>query len=105
MAEPARIQDEMEPAQRELGAVPDSDLVKAAKRGDARACSELFERYRRSIMAYCSLATNRDRDRAREFTQEIFERTFGAVLRISKPENFRGFLFTVAANVCRTRGG
>lgn len=82
----------------------DVELVRAGQRGDASALRELFERHRRDVMAYCSVATGRDRERALELAQETFARAFAALPRLSDPERFRGFLFTVAANVCRTRG-
>lgn len=90
------------------GALPrrasDVELVRGGQRGEPCALRELFERYKRPVMAYCSVATGGNREQAREFTQETFARTFAALPRLSDPERFRGFLFTVAANVCRTRG-
>jgi RNA polymerase sigma-70 factor, ECF subfamily len=82
----------------------DAELVLSGNRGDIRAFRLLFDRYRRPIMAYCSAAAGWNRERARDFAQETFARSFAALSRLSEPEKFRGFLFTVAANVCRTRG-
>lgn len=81
-----------------------SDLVRAGQRGDADALRVLFVQYRRPVMAYCLVAAGRNRERALDLLQETFARAFGALSRLLEPEKFRGFLFTVAANVCRTRG-
>jgi len=81
-----------------------ANLVRAAQRGNVTALRELFERNRRRVMEYCWLAAGRDRERALDLSQETFARTFSALSRLKEPESFRGFLFTVAANVCRTRG-
>ena len=79
-------------------------LVRRGQRGDPGALRELFERYQRPVMQYCSCAAGTDRERARDFAQETFGRAFAALPGLADPERFDGWLFTIAANVCRTRG-
>ena len=79
-------------------------LVRGAQRGDPRAFRGLFDRYQRSVMSYCLLSSNRDRELAKDLTQECFARAFASLGSLADPERFQGWLFTLAANTCRTRG-
>jgi len=78
--------------------------VRAAQRGDPAALRALFDRHHRAVLGYCLLATGRDRDRAVDLLQETFCRAFQGLGGLAAPERFRGWLFSIAANVCRTRG-
>jgi RNA polymerase sigma-70 factor (ECF subfamily) len=82
----------------------EADDVVAAQKGDRAAQRELFDRHRRAVFGYCLVAASRDRDLALDLLQETFARAFRALPRLTEPEKFRGWLFTIAANVCRSRG-
>jgi len=79
-------------------------LVRAAQGGDRRASRALFDQFQKGVMGYCLLSANQDRDRALDLTQEVFARAFRSLTGLTEPARFQGWLFTIAANVCRTRG-
>lgn len=78
--------------------------VAAARQGDRRAQRALFERYRRPLLAYCLLSANGDRELAMDLMQETFSRAFLKLDRLQHDARFKGWLFTIAANVCRSQG-
>jgi RNA polymerase sigma-70 factor (ECF subfamily) len=82
----------------------ESDLVRSAARGNRVAQRALFDRHHRGVMGYCLLACNRDRDRALELTQETFLRALSSLQQLQDWGRFRGWLFSIAANLCRSRG-
>src|SRR5512144_1360156 len=82
----------------------DAELVRATQLHDRAAANALFRRYHRRVMAYCVLASGGDRSRAQDLAQETFARAFLGLRRLRHPERFAAFLFTVARNVCLTRG-
>jgi RNA polymerase sigma factor (sigma-70 family) len=90
-----------------LAAAPpgESDEVRAAQAGDRRAQRALFDRHQRAVFGYCLLSTHGDRERALDLLQETFARVFASLASLDDPGRFRGWLFIIAANVCRTRGG
>jgi RNA polymerase sigma-70 factor (ECF subfamily) len=88
-------------------APPPTDVaawVGAARRGDRAAWRALFDRFQPQVVGYCLLAARGDRDRALDLAQETFTRAFQGLDRLAEPERFQGWLFTIAANQCRTRG-
>lgn len=82
----------------------DSDLVRRSAWGDRAAQHALFSRHQRGVMGYCLLACNGDRERALELTQETFLRALSSLRQLQDPERFGGWLFSIAANLCRARG-
>lgn len=82
----------------------ESDLVRSAARGDRGAQQALFDRYQRGVLGYCLLACNGDRERALELTQDTFLRALSSLRQLQEPERFRGWLFSIAANLCRGLG-
>jgi RNA polymerase sigma-70 factor, ECF subfamily len=87
-----------------LGEPEESDLVRSAAQGDRAAQHSLFDRHQRGVMGYCLLACNGDRDRALELTQETFLRALSSLQRLREGERFRGWLYSIAANLCRSSG-
>ncbi|MGC4118333.1 MAG: RNA polymerase sigma factor [Myxococcales bacterium] len=79
-------------------------LVRAAQDGDRAGCRALFDRFQKGVMGYCLLSAKGDRERAMDLCQETFARAFRSLTGLTEPERFQGWLFTIAANVCRTRG-
>jgi RNA polymerase sigma-70 factor (ECF subfamily) len=80
------------------------DLVRSAAQGNRAAQRALFDRHHRGIMGYCLLACNGDRERAIELTQETFLRALSSLQRLQDWGRLRGWLFSIAANLCRSRG-
>ncbi|MBI5549653.1 MAG: RNA polymerase sigma factor [Deltaproteobacteria bacterium] len=76
--------------------------MRQAQTGHARAFDQLFERFQRAVTAYCLAASHGDRDRALDLTQEIFIRSFRNITDLAEPERFEGWLFSIAANQCRS---
>jgi len=81
-----------------------SGLVRAAQQGDRAASRALFDRFQKGVMGYCLLSAKGDRERAKDLAQETFARAFRSLTGLTEPERFQGWLFTIAANVCRNRG-
>ncbi|HEY3447341.1 MAG TPA: RNA polymerase sigma factor [Myxococcales bacterium] len=92
------------PAQRDAPGQDLAGLVRAAQEGDRAASRALFDRFQKGVMGYCLLSAKGDRERAMDLAQETFARAFRSVTGLTEPERFQGWLFTIAANVCRTRG-
>ena len=82
----------------------ESDLVRSAARGDRAAQHALFDRHQQGVMGYCLLACNGDRERALELTQETFLRALSSLQQLQDWGRFRGWLFSIAANLCRGCG-
>src|SRR5262245_44361412 len=86
------------------GEAEESDLVRSAARGDRAAQHALFDRHHRGVMGFCLLACNGDRDRALELTQETFLRALSSLQQLKDWARFRSWLFSIAANLCRSSG-
>ncbi len=78
--------------------------VRAAVQGNRAAQQAIFAEHHRAVMAYCLVSTHGDRAAAMDLLQEIFGRAFVGLSGLGAPERFKGWLFTIAANVCRSRG-
>lgn len=78
-------------------------LAEAAA-GVRRAQREIFLRFHRAVLGYCLLASGRDQDKAEDLVQETFVRAFRALPTLRNPQRFSPWLFTIAANVCKSRG-
>lgn len=78
--------------------------VRDAQRGDQLALRALFDRFHRSIMSYCLLSTRGDRDLAKDRAQETFSRAFRHLHKLEDAQRFKPWLFSIAANVCRSAG-
>jgi RNA polymerase sigma-70 factor, ECF subfamily len=95
----------MQQAQSVGGSSPEAMReVRAAQAGDLIATRALFERLQRPVMAYCLVATKGDRDAALDLVQDTFGRAFKALPGLTEPEAFRGWVFTIASNLVRSRG-
>lgn len=86
------------------GEAEESDLVRSAARGDRDAQHALFDRHQRGVMGYCLVACNGDRERALELTQETFLHALSSLQQLKEWGRFRGWLFSIAANLCRGSG-
>jgi RNA polymerase sigma-70 factor (ECF subfamily) len=89
---------------RESAVASDAELVRGAVAGARSAQRALFDRYRGPLFGFCLAAARRDRDAALDLVQETFARAFRALDRLDDPARLRNWLFSIAANVCRTRG-
>jgi RNA polymerase sigma-70 factor (ECF subfamily) len=95
---------EREPRVSTLGTIEatDADLVLQTLAGRPEAFGTLVERYDRAIFHLC-LRTMRDREEARDATQETFFKAFRG-LRTFKPDaKFSTWLFSIAYHACCDR--
>src|SRR4051812_14903742 len=81
-----------------------TSVVRAAQAGDRTAQRAIFDRHQGEMLGFCLVASGGDRDRALDLLQDTFVRVYRALPTLRDPEKFRGWVFAVAANVCRTRG-
>jgi RNA polymerase sigma-70 factor (ECF subfamily) len=76
----------------------DEDLVRAIRRGEARAFDELYARYERRLFGYL-LRLLKDRSVAEDLFQDVFfEVLRQSSLPVIEEGRFAGWLFTVARN-------
>jgi RNA polymerase sigma-70 factor, ECF subfamily len=78
---------------------PDAALLVAFQRGDESAFRTLFERYARSMVAFCHHFVG-DRARAEELAQDVFLKLHQAAPRYQPSARFKTFLFRIASNHC-----
>jgi RNA polymerase sigma-70 factor (ECF subfamily) len=83
---------------------PVERLVEAAREGDERASRRLFDRYRDSVMGYCVLSTDGDRDRAKDLVQQSFITVFEKLGQLEDPANFSSWLWTIVRRTCADHG-
>lgn len=81
----------------------DEDLLRAFLDGDHDAVTSLVARYERPLYAFICRTTGRP-----DVAADIFQDTFVRVVRhagsFGGRSRFRTWLYTIAANLCRTRG-
>jgi RNA polymerase sigma-70 factor (ECF subfamily) len=77
----------------------DEPLMEAVREGDERAFEMLMTRYKTPITNYVG-SIIRERDRARDLTQEVFLRVYRAAGRY-RPGGFSTWLYTIATNLAR----
>ena len=80
----------------------ESRLIRRFQDGDAQALSTLFEAYADRVYAYAFHVLG-SREDAEEVASEAFIRAFRRAADFRGDCPFRGWLFTIARNVCRDR--
>ncbi len=77
-------------------------LLELALQGDTACFGELIERWQRRIYGFiCRYVGNADE--AHDLTQDTFTKAFSNLGRLSDPERFSSWLYTIALNECRMR--
>ena len=97
IAEALELLPQPEPAP-EAGVSP--EIVRAARRGDARAWRVLFNQLQPAVTAYCRVCARGRRDLALDWTQEVFTIAFEHLGKLEDEERFTGWLFTIARRYC-----
>jgi len=69
---------------------------------DHGAFAALFHLHRRQLYAFCHKRLSHAQD-AEDCAQEAFSRAWSSLRRGTEPEDFRPWLFTIAARVCHER--
>jgi len=72
--------------------------------GDNRAFRPIVERYADRVLAFCR-SRRLDEDEAADLTQDVFLRAFRSLGSFRLGESFPSWLFAIAANRIRSRGG
>lgn len=76
----------------------DSELIRRARRGDARAFGILVERYQRRVLGV-ALAVVHNQEDALELAQETFVRAFENLAKFESRSSFSTWLYRIAANL------
>ena len=80
---------------------PDSSLAGRAARGDVGAYEALVRRHHASCLRYAERML-RDEEDAEDAVQDTFIRAYFAIDRYDERQPFRGWLFRILVNRCRT---
>lgn len=80
---------------------PDALLVSRSKSGDEHAFAELVARHRDGVYGFVRHVVGHEAD-AQDLAQETFVRAFGALGRFREGAPFEPWLYTIAANLCRS---
>lgn len=83
-----------------LGALDDSDLMRAYLGGEERAFQELVERYQTRLLNFL-YRTIGDRERAEDLLQEAFIRAYRHAHRFDQSRNFSAWIYTIASNLAK----
>ncbi|MCX8095413.1 MAG: RNA polymerase sigma factor [Caldisericia bacterium] len=77
----------------------DKELVRRVKKGEISAFAELVEKYESEIFTYC-LFILKDREDAKDLTQETFLKAFININTLKKDDDFKFWLLRIARNSC-----
>src|SRR5215475_3693164 len=80
----------------------DGDLVRRAQRGDLTAYGDLIHRHRTGLERFAVHLLG-NRQEAEEALQDTLLRAYRAIGQCVQPERFRGWIFQILVNRCRTR--
>src|SRR5690606_17151730 len=83
------------------GQMSDERLMELVLRGDERAFATLYDRYQRKLLAYFRRMLRQDRERARDFLQDLFTKLAQRPGQYDPARPFRTWLYSVANNMCK----
>lgn len=84
-----------------LSLSPDEPIIARCLAGEAEAFSVLVDRYRGPIYSFAYRMIG-DAEEANDLAQETFVRAYRALKRFSTDRKFLPWLFTIAANLCKS---
>ena len=85
---------------RGLGDLTDSQVVQQFLDGDARAFTELVNRYDKRLLNFV-YRTVGDRERAQDLVQETFVRVYRHLHRFDQTKKFSTWIYTIAGNLAK----
>ncbi len=91
---------ELKPGTDGAAAVSDEQVV-ALSLTDGEAFAELVDRYREPLYGF-TLRMTGDPEEARDLAQQSFVKAFAALSRFRPGAKFSSWLYTIAANLCRS---
>jgi len=80
---------------------PDAALVLACRRGEGEAFAALIARHRDGVYSFVRHVVGHEAD-AQDLAQEAFVRAYAALDRFRVGAPFEPWLYTIAANLCRS---
>ncbi len=66
-----------------------------------KAMNELFERYSNKMLEFFYYSLNKDRERAKDFTQDLFLKLVEKPESFNLDKTFKTWLYSVAGNMCK----
>ena len=82
--------------------IPDETLMRFLQRSkDESAFNELYERYSQRLLYFMFKMLGQDEAKAQDFLQDVFLKIITAPEKFDPSKNFKTWIFTVAANLCK----
>lgn len=81
--------------------LPDEQLMNMVAHQDRRAFEVLYGRYSKLILNYFYRMLWKDRERARDFTQELFTKIIHKPQLFDVSRSFKTWLYSIANNMCK----
>ena len=85
----------------EYSKLGDERLMELVVKGDEKAFAALYDRYHRRLLSYFYRMLWSDRERARDFLQELFTKLATSPQSYNPARPFQTWLFSVANNMCK----
>jgi RNA polymerase sigma factor (sigma-70 family) len=79
----------------------DEELMVAIREKDAKAFEALYDRYAKLLFTYFCRMLWRDREKARDFTQELFSKIIHKPELFDPSRSFKTWIYSVAHNMCK----
>ena len=79
----------------------DEELMKLFAGGDRSAFEEIYNRYSKRILHFMFKMLNNDEEKAQDLLQDLFMKIVERPEMFDTTRNFKSWIFTVAANLCR----
>lgn len=79
----------------------DENLMQLVQKGNEEAFNEIYQRYSQRILYFMYKMLKQDEARAQDFLQDVFLKIAAAPEKFDTNKNFKTWVFTVAANLCK----
>lgn len=79
----------------------DEDLMLLFIKGDRKAFEQIYQRYGNYLVNYFNRKLWQDREKAEDFTQELFGKIIDRPKMFDTNKKFKTWLFTIASNMCK----
>ncbi len=79
----------------------DEELMELISAKDAKAFEVLYDRYSRLMLNYFNRMLWKDKEKARDFTQELFTKIINKPESFEKGRSFKTWFYSVAHNMCK----
>jgi len=79
----------------------DEMLMRFLREGDESAFNEIYRRYSRRLLHFMFRMLGQDEAKAQDFLQDVFLKLVSHPEKFDLAKNFKTWVFTVAANLCK----